>query len=570
MKNISKIALAFAAVALLLTACSKDFLETRPTSQVDESNISTNCESEMLAINGIHRLMHEGGSSGTTTGYYGQGGYTTFMLQLAFMSDDVVWTYNNVMYQDCASWVHHWDLVHKYNDLNYYWKFFYRVIYAANKILEKIDDIPELSGTGDYRNYVKGQALAYRAFAHFQLVQTWAKRYNAAGNNTQPGVILRLKPTDLANNPLDNAPRSSVEDVYKQINKDLDDAIACLVQVPASMKKNKTHIDQWVAKGLKARVLLTQGRWLEAAQMAEDVVLHSGAALQADTYTCGMFKNQMSDMSNTEWLWAQGHSDDATQHGTLRAWQCFISNGAVSYNRNSPRAILNTLYATIPVSDVRHNNWLENPYASGKKSTCVKPVEGGTVLPTGTARMAPWMSQKWQVDDKGVQNTFFDVPYMRLPEMILIAAEGYARAGGNDLKAQQYLYQLAHDRDPLYVMPVETGDALAEKVIWQRRVELWAEGGLRWFDLKRLNLPCDRGAKPREGFNQGGNTNGWKNTATKMPTNLDPLASNYNMYGEQGCNEKARLIPAGDPRWQWMIPYNEIDSNPLCEQNPKN
>ena len=104
--------------------------------------------------------------------------------------------------------------------------------------------------------------------------------------------------------------------------------------------------------------------------------------------------------------------------------------------------------------------------------------------------------------------------------------------------------------------------------MWQRRVELWAEGGLRWYDLKRLNLPCDRGPAPRDGFNKGGTSNGWKTTGTTMPTNLDPLASNFNMYGEQGVGEGARLIPAGDIRWQWLIPYNEVNSNPLCEQNP--
>lgn len=560
-KIFGKMTLAVAAVALLSSACSKDYLETRPTSSIDEGTIFSNAESSLMAINGIHRLMHEGGSSGTTTGYYGQGGYTTFMLHLALMSDDVVWTYNNVMYQDCASWVHHRDLTHKYNDLNYYWKLFYRIINNANKVLYYIDDIPELSGTGNYRNFVKGQALAYRAFAHFQLVQCWAQRYDAAGNNTQPGVIIRTVSS------MENAPRSSVEEVYTQINKDLDDAIACLEQVPEGFKKNKTHIDKWVAKGLKARVLLTQGKWAEAAAMADDVVKNSGAALQADTYTCGMAGKQMSDMNNTEWLWAQGSSDDATQHGALRAWHSFISNNAASYNRNSPRAILNTLYATIPLTDVRHNNWIENPYGKGK-STCLAPVDGAPVVPTGSARLAPWMSQKWQIDDQGVQNTYFDVPYMRLPEMMLIAAEGYARAGGNDTRARQLLYDLGHFRDPAYLMPTETGAALAEKAIWQRRVELWAEGGLRWYDLKRLNLPCDRGPAPRDGFNKGGTSNGWKTTGTTMPTNLDPLASNFNMYGEQGVGEGARLIPAGDIRWQWLIPYNEVNSNPLCEQNP--
>ena len=36
-----------------------------------------------------------------------------------------------------------------------------------------------------------------------------------------------------------------------------------------------------------------------------------------------------------------------------------------------------------------------------------------------------------------------------------------------------------------------TGTALAEDVMVHRRIEPWGEG-FRWFDLKRLNLPCER------------------------------------------------------------------------------
>ena len=555
-KIFSGILLALVAVSPVFTACSKEYLDTTPTSAVAEANIFSSTENAMMAINGIHRYMHEGGSSGTTTSHYGKGGYPTFCLILAYMSDDLVWTFNNVMLQEMASWLNHRNLTHNYDTVNYYWKFYYTIINNANKVLQYIDDIPE-SGTVDYRNFVKGQALAYRAFAHFQLVQAWAVRYDAAGNNTQMGVIIRTEPS------FENLPRSSVEEVYAQINKDLDDAIVCLEKTNA-VKKNKSHIDQWVAKGLKARVLLTQGRWAEAAEVAKDVVDHSGAKLQDDTYTCGMKGSQMSDSNNTEWIWGQIHSDDASQHGTLRAWHTFISNNAASYNRNTPRAILNTLYATIPATDVRKKCWVENPYVL-RKSTCLAPVEGGVVVPTGTARLAPWMSQKWQIDDGGVQNTYFDVPYMRLPEIMLIEAEGYARSNKPD-EAKAVLNKLGKHRDPAYNCTA-TGNDLVEAIIWQRRVELWGESGLRWLDLKRLNLPCDRGKAPRAGYNQGGTTNGWGNTAKAMPTNLDPEASNYNMYGEQGQREDARYIPAGDKRWQWLIPTQELNINTLCKQN---
>lgn len=571
-KIFSNIALVLAAGCLVFASCTQEQLDTEPTSSVAESNIFSSPESALMAVNGIHRLMHEGGSSGTTTSWYGQGGYTTFMLHLAWLSDDVVWTYENVMYKFTAQWTHQWNLTHTYNDLNYYWKFFYRVINNANKILETIDDKEACPSTDDgMRNFVKGQALAYRSFALFQLTQTWGERYypENAGNNTQLGAIIRTEPS------FENLPRSTVEECYAQILEDINAAIECLGNIGTVTKANKTHIDIWVAKGMKARVLLTMGKWAEAAAVAEDVVNNSGAKLQDDTYTCGPTKNQMSDMNNTEWLWAQGHSDDITQHGSLRAWHSFISNNSASYNRNSPRAILNTLYATIPATDVRKGCWCENPWAAGVvKGNVTAPAGVNLWIPTGSARICPWMSQKWLIDDGGVQNTYFDVPYMRLPEMMLIAAEGYAKSNQN-AKAEALLLKLGQHRDPAFTLataPVFKGEeaTLVNKIMWQRRVELWAEGGLRWLDLKRLNLPCDRGPKPRAGYNQGGTANGWSTSMKKFPENLDPEASNYNMYGEQFPGESARLIPANSLKWQWLLPYNEINSNPLAVQNPTN
>lgn len=571
-KIFNNIALVLAAACLVFASCSQEQLDTEPTSSVAESNIFSSPESALMAVNGIHRLMHEGGSSGTTTSWYGQGGYTTFMLHLAWLSDDVVWTYENVMYKFTAQWTHQWNLTHTYNDLNYYWKLFYRITNNANKILETIDDKEACPSTDDgMRNFVKGQALAYRSFALFQLTQTWGERYypEKAGKNDQLGAIIRKEPS------FDNLPRSTVEQCYAQILDDINAAIECLGNIGTVTKANKTHIDIWVAKGLKARVLLTMGKWAEAAAVAEDVVNNSGAKLQDDTYTCGPFKNQMSDMENTEWLWAQGHSDDVTQHGALRAWHSFFSNNSASYNRNSPRAINNLLYATIPATDVRKNCWCEDPWATGvKKGNVTAPAGVNLWIPTGSARVCPWMSQKWLIDDGGVQNTYFDVPYMRLPEMMLIAAEGYARAGQAG-KAEPFLLKLAQHRDPAYTLDngaVAKGEdkTLINQIMWQRRVELWGEGGLRWLDLKRLNLPCDRGPKPRAGYNQGGTANGWSTSMKKMPDNLDPEASNYNMYGEQFPGESARFIPANSLKWQWLLPYNEINSNPLAEQNPTN
>ena len=526
-----------AAAGLLLASCSKDFLETKPTNQVSESDIMNTTESALMNINGMHRLLHN-----CSTDWYSQGGYPTFCLHLAALSDDFIFTYTNAMFQQTQQYIHHRDLTHKYMDCNLYWKLFYRIIANGNRILTYIDDLP---GDDNQRAFVKGQALAYRAFLHFQLVQAYAQRYDAAGNNTQMGVPLRIEDND------DNLPRSSVEDVYTQILKDIDAAIVELESTNYK-KFNKSHIDQWVAKGIKARVLLTMGKWADAATVAQDIIDHSGAHLDPTTYTDGMAENRFGEMKNTEWLWAcaSSRTDQSQFGGKLRSWHDFISNNAASYNANSPRAINCLLYNTIPATDIRKGMWLPDPYTT----TCYINASG---------KKAPYMSQKWLVDDPVTKYEERDVPYMRLPEIMLIAAEGYARSGGaNVTKAQQLVYKLGHDRDNAYAAVTETGDALIEKIMWQRRVELWAEAGLRWLDLKRLNLPCDRGPAPRDGYNKGP----WKNSATAAPTNLDPLASNYDMYGA-ALGEEARCIPAGDKRWQWLIPEQELSSNPLMVQN---
>jgi hypothetical protein len=85
-------------------------------------------------------------------------------------------------------------------------------------------------------------------------------------------------------------------------------------------------------------------------------------------------------------------------------------------------------------------------------------------------------------------------------------------------------------------------------------------------DLKRLNLPLDRGPAPREGYNQGGAANGWG--TGKTPKNVDPEASNFNMYEDQPIGEDARYRASGTNHWQFVFPKNEVDRNPNLVQNP--
>lgn len=523
----------------VLTSCSKDFLETKSTQSVDQQQIFESTTSAMMAINGIHRLMYKSGSNAA------QCGYGTYMLWCDMLGEDLVYTKGNAQWESQARWMLHRNTTSSHN--KFLFKMFYTIISNANMILANID---EADGPDSERDYIKGQALAYRAYAHFCLVQLWAERYYRDKENTQAGIVIRL------DNSLEAKARSTVEEVYTIINKDIDEAIGLLEKTTAT-RSNITHIDVHVARGMKARILLTQGRWLEAAEMAQLVIDESGASLQSDTYEK---KQGRMCTANGEWIWGK-IGQPTLETGTLTNFFSFISNTNVSYNKNTPRAIYNLLYEKISETDVRKQLWLPDAPSMDREDIAYPP----------SGNIFKWMSQKFIVDYPVNTSELYsgalytaDLAYMRLPEMMLIVAEGYARAG-EDKKAAAALYPLAHMRDPNYTMSTNTGEALIEEIMFQRRIELWGEG-FRFLDLKRLNMDLDRGPAPRAGYNQGGSANGWK--SGKTPTNLDPLASNFNMYDDQPIGEENRYRAASSIEWQFVIPRSEINYNPLCEQNP--
>jgi hypothetical protein len=535
MKKYNILSLIIAAV-IMFGGCSEDFLETKSTSKVDESVIFTNTETAMLAVNGLHKLMWIGDLS--SSAFYG--GYDMLMIWHEVMGDDLIYTYHNAQFYLQAAWTGHRNITA--GSLAHFYRLLQYMASNSNMIIDKVDPIP---GTQDEKNNLKGQAYFYRAFGYFTMVQMYGERYKAEGNNTQPGIVLRN------DNSTEPRARASVEDVYKQINEDLDESIR-LLAATTIQRPNKSHINVHVARGLKARVLLTQGKWLNAAEMAKLVVEQSGAKLQDDTYTTT--ENRFSDQTNTEWLW--GSHPTLTPVTNLTHFHGYMSNENVSYNQNSPRAINSLLYKRISDTDVRKGIWFPN---GGVKNSEPRPV----VPPSTNSKYANYMANKFLVTNSATVGNR-DIPFMRLPEMMVIMAEGYARAGGHDAEAQKALYPLAYHRDPQYVESTKTGEALIDEVMFQRRVELWGEG-LRFFDLKRLNMPLDRGPAPREGYNQAK----WSNSGLDvMPANEDPEASNFWRYTPVPNTEQPRNIPAGDKRWQWYIPEPEIQLNPLCEQNP--
>ena len=422
------------------------------------------------------------------------------------LGEDLVMTSSgNGWFNTTYQWLAHRSQT---NTTDYYpWRMYYRIIANANMIITNIDNAV---GPDADKNMIKGQALVYRAWSHFQLVQLFAKRYDATTvPNSQPGVPIMLT------NNYDGQARNTVEDVYTQINADLDAAITNLTGYNRS---NISHFNVNVAKGFKARVALTMQNWALAATLASQA--RAGFPLMDNT----TYQKGFNDYTNAEWMWGSSVISDQTTY--FYSFFAYMSRNFSSTNiRGNPKAINSALYnnAAFTATDVR--KLVFDP--TGLHTALMAKMTNPT-----TFTKKPYTNQKFlavsESDSRG------DVVYMRAAEMYLIEAEADARIGGQEVAARLALNTLRQARETVaanYVASVKTGQALIDEIMLNRRLELWGEG-FRFTDLKRLNLPLDR----------------------------------------TGANHQVSLclstsIPAGDVRWQWLIPIDELNANKNMVQN---
>jgi hypothetical protein len=433
---------------LFLSACNKEFLEILPTDQVDSRLAIVNIDNAKASLNGIHRSMFIGyGSQGS----FGQG---TIMINSEVLGEDYVFSgQSNGWFLSTYRWIDHRNAN---GGSTFPYSFYYRIISNANLIINGIQKTPGLQAD---KNNLLGQALTYRAWAYFNLVQLYGKRFVKGETNDGLGVPLVLT------NTIDPQPRATVAAVYTQLNKDLTDAAGLLT----TTRPDKSNFNLSVVLGIQARVALTQQEWATAATKA--AAARAGYTLMN---TAAQFADGSSNWSNSEWMWGSSQIDDQTEYFT--AYLAYISCNFNSTNiRTNPKLISSSLYTTMDANDLRRALWV------------VAPTASNSITPPGGGR-APYMNQKFRA--KGDANSVGDIPYMRAAEMFLIEAEALAR--NNDETGSKTVFTtFMKTRVPTYTTSTNSGAAYLTEIMNSRRVELWGEG-FRFFDLKRLNQALDR------------------------------------------------------------------------------
>ncbi|MBD0280110.1 MAG: RagB/SusD family nutrient uptake outer membrane protein, partial [Flavisolibacter sp.] len=141
----------------------------------------------------------------------------------------------------------------------YYWHACYRAVSSANLALKAINAAP------DSANYSaqKGEALVARAYAHFMLVNFFAKFYDAATAASDPGIPYV---TEVENVVFKQYDRKTVAYVYDMIEKDLLEGMPLIRDEKYSVPRY--HFNRAAANAFAARFYLFKKDYNKVIQFA--------------------------------------------------------------------------------------------------------------------------------------------------------------------------------------------------------------------------------------------------------------------------------------------------------------
>lgn len=397
------------------------------------------------------------------------------------------------------------------------WKNCYTGIGRTNTFIANV-------GTVDMNDAEKsrmiGEAKFLRAFYYLNLADKYggAPLITEAPNaDTQAGL-----------------PRNSKEEVVSQILIDLDDAIAVLPVSYATADLGR--ITKGAAEALKARILLYNARWTEAAEAALKVI-NSGVYQLFNDY-----RNFFSEANkyNSEVLFnIEAQIPEYPTDYDHEIWRL---------NRPAPLKELIDTYLCTDGKDISESSVYDpaNPYENRdprllKSIVCIgypylgKTITRADVVATGFG-VKKYTSYEDDVSIPLVERSEFNFILIRYAEVLLTYAEAHNEAIGPDDSVYDVMNQLRRREDiKMPDVPIGlTQEKMREVIRRERRIELAFEG-LYYSDILR-----------------------WK-TAEKENKGI--------MHDADGTDiVKRSFNPERD--YLWPVPYNQILLNQNLVQNP--
>ena len=313
---------------------------------------------------------------------------------------------------------------------NDFWIKGYNIIYHTNGCIAGLENNIEISAA--LKDQLLGEALITRSFIYYYLVNLY-------------GALPLLLNTDYIENG--KIPRTPESEIYDHIISDLKKARELLsVDYPSS---GRVRPNKWTATAFLARIYHYLGQW-DLAEHEATSVINSGI---------------YSLESNLNDVFLAGSNE--------AIWQLMpVTSG---YNTTEGRILVPSTSATT-VPKYLLTNYLLNAFEPGDKR---KDSWVGSKTVLGETYYFPY---KYKIWDYGQPVTEYYMVF-RLAELYLNRAECYTHQ--EKLTEAKNDLNIIRHRAELSDTPANTVDELLAAIYNERRIELFAEWGHRWFDLKR-------------------------------------------------------------------------------------
>ncbi|GLR19224.1 RagB/SusD family nutrient uptake outer membrane protein [Portibacter lacus] len=427
-----KIIIALFAIVGMFTfySCDKElelFPQDATATELGFNNIKDFTDAVKGIYSGFRRSGYYGATSAAATIYYGPD----------LMSDDVIINSNGRRSRESIyDWRHDED-----NSTETFWLSAYKVIQRSNLILENIDKLED----GPDKDNVRGEALAARGIAHFDLAKFYAPSPAQAGNSELGIPYVTSTASDA------RPSRNTLGETYSMILNDLNTAKGVINADNGVGRLNKAAVS-----AILSRIYLFMGDNGNVITAANDATAGYSLASRDE------FDDLWRDEIESPVIWK------------IKIVDADNINIGVAWLQESPDGIRSeynvdySLFQLYQDNDIRKDVYFETSAFAGIDYNHIVKYRGRA---TGNANV---------VDAKAI----------RLAEVLLNKAEAQSETG-DDSGALATLDILRAARYEGFTSGGETGDALKDAIALERRLELAFEGN-RFFDLKRKGLPVTR------------------------------------------------------------------------------
>lgn len=471
-----------------VAGCRKYTQVGPPTNKLTGNNVYTSDATAIAAVTGIYTLM-----SASTTG---AGTVPSLSLFPGLSADEfTLWSgltdlntnayYKNNLFTNPTT---------AYG--SDYWGTFYNFIFRCN---DAITGLKSSSGlTPSIKQQLLGEVIFLRAFFYFYLVNLYG----------DAPIALTTDP-----NTNSNLARSSKPAVYQQILSDLHQAQQLLSPnyLDGTILKitgDRVRPSRWAATALLARTQLYNNN-PSGADSAATAILNNTGTFSISTINNAFLR---SSLGNNEAIWQLQPVGSGTVSNTYDAYVFTMSSTGPGQKGNYGAYLSNSLLSSFEPGDLRKANWVSSVVSSGITYYFPFKYKVGPNNPNSPAN--PPVTEHLML--------------LRLGEQYLIRAE--ARAMENNTAGAQADLNVIRTRAGLPNTTASTQAQLLIAILHERQVELFAELGHRWLDLKRTN-----------------NIDAVMQIATPQKTNGSGTWNSYQQW--------------------YPLPYSDIQLNPSVKQN---